>query len=600
MMNRFKFVLFLLFIGLFPQFSNSQELDTKWWNPVESQFPVIEGQAWPKEVGKPYDRFPARAQKTVNVNVWNISHSSAGLLIRFKTNAKKITVGYAVEGSHAMSHMPATGVSGVDLYALNLNGQWKWAPGSFSFGDTISYQYSNLNEGDYYTSKGCEFRLYLPLYNSVKWLQIGVPRDAEFKALPARDQKPIVVYGTSIAQGACASRPGMAWTAILGRKMDRPLINISFSGSGKLENGVTDLLTEIDAKVFILDCLHNLTAQSGISKEEVNERIIETVHRIRRSKPFVPILLAAHSGVAENYLDTARLHEYGNINLLLEKAFEQLKAEGVKDIYVLSNKDIGLDMSSTVDGLHPNDIGMQQYADAYERHLRVILKEPVGDYSTTHPCIQYRDGYYNWEDRHNEILKLNKQDPPNIVFFGNSITHYWGGEPVAPIERGASSWTETFKPFGVRNSGFGWDQIENVLWRAYHEELDGYKAKQILILIGTNNLTLNSDKEIIAGLELLVTAIRERQPNAPIFLLGLFPRRDMEKRIENLNKAIAQLIRLPNVKYRNPGQSLLGKTGKIDEQLFEDGLHPNEKGYAKIAGLLKPILIAPTANKSND
>ncbi|MDB5242600.1 MAG: acetylhydrolase, partial [Spirosoma sp.] len=204
-----------------------------WWNPTQSEFSSVEGQAWPNEVENRYDRLPARAEKSVRKEVWNLSHSAAGLLIRFKANTDQIVVRYSVGGPHALPHMPATGVSGVDLYAINSDGNWRWCTGKYTFKDTLEFRFTNLEPNDTYHQKGREYRLYLPLYNSVKWLQIGVPKGSAFTPLPTRVEKPIVVYGTSIAQGACASRPGMAWTAIVGRMLDRPIINLGFSGNGR-------------------------------------------------------------------------------------------------------------------------------------------------------------------------------------------------------------------------------------------------------------------------------------------------------------------------------------------------------------------------------
>jgi GDSL-like Lipase/Acylhydrolase family len=109
------------------------------------------------------------------------------------------------------------------------------------------------------------------LYNSVQWMEIGIQEGTLFNPLPTRKEKPIVVYGTSIAQGGCASRPGMAWPAILGRKLDRPLINLGFSGNGRLEKEVIDLMIEIDAKLFVLDCLPNLDA-SDVTKSNSLDR----------------------------------------------------------------------------------------------------------------------------------------------------------------------------------------------------------------------------------------------------------------------------------------------------------------------------------------
>jgi hypothetical protein len=180
-----------------------------------------------------------------------------------------------------------------------------------------------------------------------------------------------------------------------------------------------------------------------------------------------------------------------------------------------------------------------------KKAIRAIINEPTGLYSTTAPVVQSRDGYYDWRNRHNEILTLVKTDAPKIVFLGNSILNYWGGTPKAPLARGAGSWDKYLEPLGVKNFGFGWDMVENVLWRIYHEEIDGFKADKVMIMIGTNNLSVNSDQEIIEGLKLLVQAVKVRQPQTEILLSGLLPRRAQEKRVVVLNKAIAAWLPKP-------------------------------------------------------
>jgi lysophospholipase L1-like esterase len=562
-----------------------------WHNPAANDFPVVEAQAWPAEVASPYDRFPARAEKTLNPNVWNISHSSAGLYIKFKTNAANLVVRYVVKGALEMTHMPATGVSGVDLYAIDPNGQWKWARASHSFGDTVEYRFSNMVVSSEFPGRNYEYRLYLPLYNTVTWLTIGVPGNSSFNFMQLSPEKPIVVYGTSIAQGACASRPGMAWTALLQQRLDRPLINLGFSGSGKLESSVIAMMNEIDARLYVLDCMPNLTAGAGISAPELESRILTAVKALKEKRPHVPVLLVDHSGGTNNgIIDTAAQHEYENANKVLQHCYDSMKSAGITGIYLLTNKEIGLTVYSTVDGLHPNDVGMMEYAAAYEKSIRTILQEPTGLVSTTVPVVQSRDGYYDWRSRHHEIITGNKTTPPRIVFLGNSIIHYWGGKPEAPLTRGAGSWNQYLEPAGVKNFAFGWDRIENVLWRVYHDELDGYNAGQIWVMIGTNNLTINTDVEITTGLKMLMEAIKVRQPRTSIVLSGIMPRRDMEKRIVMLNTRIAALAAQLKVQYVNPGTVLLNKQQKIDESLFGDGLHPNENGYKKLALAIKPYL----------
>ena len=184
----------------------------------------------------------------------------------------------------------------------------------------------------------------------------------------------IVVYGTSIAQGACASRPGMAWTAILGRKLDIPVVNLGFSGNGRLEKEMIDLIAEIDARIYILDCLPNMTAPRFNAKE-VRERILESVKELQQKRPGVPILLVEHDGYTDGTLRPARYENYNAVNVVTREAYATLISEGTKNVYLLPRSVINMDMDCQVDGVHPSDLGMLRYAKAYTEYLRKILKE---------------------------------------------------------------------------------------------------------------------------------------------------------------------------------------------------------------------------------
>lgn len=586
-----KYLLGFLFSLVITSHSSAQTNESyTWWNPATSTFPVLEGQAWPKEVKSFYDRLPARAESVVREAVWGLSRHSAGLYIKFKSNASQIKVCYTLtqKNNYGMPHMPATGVSGVDLYALDHSGKWVWAPGQYQFSDTVTYQFNSIEADSQFKDRDCEFRLFLPLYNAVSWMEIGVPAANTFVPLPLSKEKPVVVYGTSIAQGGCASRPGLAWTSILERQLDYPVINLAFSGNGTLEKSLIGLMTEIDAKVYVLDCLPNLI---GSPSALIESRIRESVKGLQDKRSGTPILLTEHSqGIHSGTINIKMTEDCEKASAVLRKTVEALRKEGVKNIYLLSNRAIGMDINSTVDGIHPADIGMKQHADAYEKAIREIVHEPsLSAYSTTQPVIQDRDGY-DWRARHDAILQLNKTAPPQNVIIGNSIIHYWGGEPQYRIADGEASWNRFLKPLGLRNMAFGWDRIENALWRVYHGALDGYTAKHVVLMIGTNNLGLNTNEEIIAGLKKLVEAVQLRQPGTGILLSGIFPRRDMEKRVEEINREITKLATVMKVTYINPGRVLLNPSGKIDENLFRDGLHPNAAGYNKLAPVLAGYL----------
>ena len=223
----------------------------KWQNPMNAGFPVVQNQGWPDEIGYKYVRLPDRAEKEIRPDVWNLSRNSAGLAIHFYSNAPQITVRYKVSGGLNMPHMQSTGVSGVDLYSIDSNGKWGFCFGNYSFGDTITYSYRNLGQ-DSYHNRGFEYRLYLPLYNTVEWMEIGTPEDSELTFIPQSPEKPVVLYGTSIAQGACSSRPAMAWANILQRSLGYPLINLGFSGNGKLEKEVPVSYTHLTLPTILL------------------------------------------------------------------------------------------------------------------------------------------------------------------------------------------------------------------------------------------------------------------------------------------------------------------------------------------------------------
>jgi lysophospholipase L1-like esterase len=323
----------------------------RWFDPVSSSYPVIDGRAWHKELASAYDRFPAVAEKNVRQAVWNLSRNTAGEYIGFKTNSKVIVVKYVVKGNQSMYHMPATGVAGIDLYAKDVNGDWRWAKGGYKFGDTITYRFENM-----VLSQPIEtFRLYLPMYTAVQWIKIGVPEGNSLELLPVSEEKPIVAYGPSI------------------RKLNARMINLGFSGNGQLEQPVIDLINSIDAKMYILDCMPNLTLREQFPAAEIEKRIRKSVADLQSKHPGVPIVLAEHcSGLEGMNMDSVMTSRYKAASEIAAEIFQKMKKEGIRNIYLLTASAIGFTTESTVDGTHPNDIGMMQYAEAYEKLIRKI------------------------------------------------------------------------------------------------------------------------------------------------------------------------------------------------------------------------------------
>lgn len=573
-------IILLAFLGSIFQLSAQMV----WKNPMNENFHVVRGQAWQSELKGTYQRLPQKAKALVRKPVWDLSCQSAGHSIAFRSNAPQIKIRYQVSGYLNMAHMPSTGVSGVDMYATDINGNRYWCSARYAFRDTITYTYNKLSYSQS-AEHGFEYEVYLPLYNDVKWLEVGVPEGYNLQFMPASLEKPIVLYGTSIAQGACASRPGMAFGNIIGRKLGHPVVNMGFSGNGQMEPEVFDLLSEIDAQLFILDNMPNM---GGDRAPKIYERTINGVHKIRE-KTKAPILLVEHYTISHLGSSIEEEQNYKKLNLELRKVYRTLMKEGVQELYLLTEEELGLTQDCSVEGWHPNDLGMQVYADAYIPKIKEILDEECEKRTVFMPCTQQRDPY-NWKQRHEEILALNKKQAPEILLIGNSITHYWAGEPTAHIVRGEDSWNKLFKGKVVRNLGFGWDRIENALWRIYHGELDGYEAQKVILLMGTNNLDKNTDDEIIDGINELVRAVRHRQPTAQIYVAGILPRAWKESRVATLNKLLETRLKADEATFVDMSSELTQPNGQIIKELFSDGLHPNKEGYQRMAKMLEKVI----------
>ena len=568
MCRKILLIVALFFAGL-PMGARSLE----WYNPQDAGFHVIQGQAFGGEVRERfYDRLPVRAKETVRKDVWKLSRRTAGESISFSTDSRNITIRYKVRLSLSMNHMPATGVSGVDLYTYDRHGNEEWLAAKYSFKDTVTYKYSDIGRTKLRDTNP-RYTLYLPLYNEVEWLEVGVDKGAEFRFEPPADIRPIVAYGTSICQGACASRPAMAWTNILQRRLDRPVVNLGFSGNAMHESSIIEIISQIDAAVYILDGMPN---SFSIPAPALQDTLVKAVRQLRAKRPETPIILTDHCGYphAVSYKKVKESQDYALKSM--ESAYQQLTDEGVRNLYYLRYKDIGMTADMTVEGIHMTDYGMTAYADAYEPLLREILHEPKGDVSTTVPVVQQRDRY-NWMDRHYSILQQGAGKHFRRVLIGDSITHYWGGAPGAVRQRGTDSWSQLEGE--TLNMGCGYDRIENVLWRIYQGELDNLTADKLYLLIGTNNLSANTDEEIVEGIRAVINAVRVRLPETEVNVVCLLPRRDKEERVRNLNVLISQMAKNEGVVCIDPGQKFLGDNGKIDESLFEDGLHPNASGY---------------------
>ena len=324
----------------------------------------VEGRGW-SETERYFDRLPAHARGVVPDPVWERARFTSGVSARFETGATEIWVRWTLlEAGRSMPQTPATAVNGLDLYAADASGRPRWVAIGVA-GDGVTTELAILPDID----PGVRaYTLYLPLFNGVDSVEIGVARDALFRPLSPRRERPVVVYGTSIVHGAGASRPGMTYVSILGRRLDRPMLNLGFSSQGKMHPEVVELLAELDPCVYVVDCLPNMEA--GL----VTERFESLVRRLRRDRPSAPIVVMedrTYGGASLRPVLRARNIERRRA---LRAGYTRLVDAGIAGLhYVGGEALLGSDGEGTVDGSHPTDLGSVRIADTLEPVLRTAL-----------------------------------------------------------------------------------------------------------------------------------------------------------------------------------------------------------------------------------
>lgn len=333
------------------------------WKDAKSL--TVEGQGF-RDLKSPWDRLPARAEGVVRQAVWDLSRQPAGIAVRFLSDATAIHARWKLKNQKFSNEtMAAVASSGLDLYARTPEGRWRWVtigrPTDFPVNEKKLIE--NLKPGRR------EYLLYLPLHNPVESLEIGVPAGKSLEPAPARTPKPIVFYGTSITHGAAAARPGMIHPSILGRRFDRPVINLGFGGNGKLELEVARFLVKLDPAVFVIDCLPNLVAA------EVAERTVPFVEFLRQAKPDTPLLLVEDRTYQDSYWIESKRKRNEESRLEYRKAYAKLLSQGVKGLAYLGGENLlGDDGEGTVDSSHPTDLGFMRQADAFEPFLARFLR----------------------------------------------------------------------------------------------------------------------------------------------------------------------------------------------------------------------------------
>ena len=336
------------------------------WYSIDSKNMKLDGLYWRKP-GDPLRRIPLNA--SVSKGVDYLAWHTAGVMLRFKTNAKEIRLDAKLWHANRMDHMTVICSMGFDIYQGS--GTAKYYRQSTRLRTNVT-EYVVRLYGPVANAKMREFTIHFPLYSGVKELKIGLtPGSVIEPPTPWADERPIVVYGTSIQQGGCASRPGMCHTNQLSRMLNRPFLNFGFSGSGKGEPAMAQLLADIkNPAMYILDY------DANVRPPALKATLPKVIDIIRAKHPETPILLVSRLMYAKEFGDSNEYSEereqYNRIHL---DELQKRRDAGDKNIHFLDGMTLyGDDPSEcTVDGIHATDLGFYMISRRMAPVIRRIL-----------------------------------------------------------------------------------------------------------------------------------------------------------------------------------------------------------------------------------
>jgi hexosaminidase len=310
------------------------------------------GKALP--IKKIYHRVDTATYNKMPQSVKSLFTNSAGIAIAFTTNSASISAKWSVKDGKGLSNMADASSMGLDLY-IKKDGTWQYAGVGRPVGKyTEQMIVTNMDTQD----KEC--LLYLPTYDELTSLEIGVDKSAFIKPLASPFKGKYVIYGSSITQGASASRPGMAYPARMARATGLNFINLGLSGNGKMEAPVIEMLGDIACDAYIMDCIANP------SPEEILERAPYAIRYLRKKHPETPIIFIQSVVREKGLFDEKVRLKNKQQNEAIERVFNELRKEQIPLLYLIKeNNFLGSDNEGTIDGVHPNDIG-------FDRMIRVI------------------------------------------------------------------------------------------------------------------------------------------------------------------------------------------------------------------------------------
>lgn len=338
-----------------------------WYNALEAPFEVF-GVSFDKEMGR-LMRMPQKVAASVNDGVKSLASCTAGGRVRFYTDSDTVAIRSTLNSVSRMSHMAFTGSAGYSLYADLDDGTDRWAAmyvvdqkeDKVNISRVVSENVRRLSK------RVVGYTLFMPLYSGVTDLEIGVKEGSVIakSGLSYRDIKPVLYYGHSITQGACASRPGADCNSIISRRLNVDFINLGFSGSARGEQTMSDYLATFDPSIFFLDYDWNAPTVEHLAATHY-----PMYATIRNARPDTPIVFMTSTDY-ETHLATADMR-YD----VIAETYSRGIAAGDKHLYLVDGRRLmdGPERDDcTVDGCHPTDLGFRRMADRLTPLIARIL-----------------------------------------------------------------------------------------------------------------------------------------------------------------------------------------------------------------------------------
>ena len=312
-----------------------------------------------------FRRLPEDVAEATSEGVAKLSRETAGGRVRFSTDSQYILIKAEMPVIGRSSHMTLAMSAGFDLYE-------DYETGESRYHRVFMPPYKM--EGGYEqiirfgSRKLRHFTINFPIHSVVSELYVGLQEDAVLGGgLKYRNEKPIIIYGSSIVHGTAATRPGLVYTNILSRYLNMNVINLGFSGRALAEPAITDYLSKQDMLLFVCDYDHNAP-----NPEYLRQTHLPFYRKMRETQPELPIIMVTRPNVATNGAWAMDRKD------VVIDTYRTARDEGDRRVWYVDGESFFLgkhENECTMDGVHPNDLGFTLMADGIEAEIRRALRQ---------------------------------------------------------------------------------------------------------------------------------------------------------------------------------------------------------------------------------